>query len=629
MTFAWGFFVSEGHEIHHIHEFLPHLATRQPDLLAMLPPEERPEEGEPLAEWVLGLPQRRLMEICTAWVLESLRRLKQRSPLTNVLLRCCLQLGGEFDVADAAALATGEIPSPGDPRREEVRAALGQAARLGVLIHLVNEDHYCIPFPMRLSFEGVDFLNELEQENLRLRVVNHFARVAEVQVADQGGLSPRHWRHANILAAWEMAVDLMEGLAGLEEYEWVEDWEAVEDVAPELRSALAAFLRCVGKSLVIRQSESGLRLLAAAGAAGRCAEDMELEAEVRSLIGQYFLKRGAFGRAIESYRRSEELLERTGNMAELVLAISAAAIAHRELGRFDLAISEFLRARALATAHKLHEAELDTANCAARLLIDEGRAFEALQVIRLVLDHQREAGLRYPALAELQVLLAIAFVTEGRVEEARDQLFFALGTARQFDHRPAEAAACVELARLCIKTRELDEALKWGRRARTLFGETSDQAGIAESSLMIARAFRLQQAATDCDDLLLKALRAAQNARAMNLVADIWHERALLRLDDDDVAQAITSFGQESKALRHTRHHGRRVDIHLRLSELLHLQQGHEAAVAEALRAQAVARTHQLDSIDRVDQALIHLRPHLTAAQFDHLVEEITEEVDG
>jgi tetratricopeptide (TPR) repeat protein len=532
-------------------------------------------------------------------------------------------------VADAAALATGEIPPPGDPRREEVRAALGHAARLGVLIHLAHEEHYCIPFPMRLSFEGVEFLNDREQDSLRLRVVQHFGRLAATLAADQGGLSPRHWRFANILAAWEMAVDAMEEQAGLSAYDWVEDWESIEEIPADLHGPLSGFLRCIGKSLVSRQSESGLRLLAAAGAAGRTAHDEALEAEARSLIGQYFLKRGAFGRAIESYRRSEALLGRVGDMRALVLAISAAAIAHRELGHFDLAISEFLRARALALTHELHEAEIDTANCAARLLINEGRPFEALQLVRAVLESGTEPRQRYPASAELQVLLAVALAAEGRADEAREELFLALMAARRHDHRPAQASASLELARLCSQTREFDEALIWGGRARALYSETADQAGIAEASLILARVHRLQHATTDCDDLLLKALRAAQSARAMKLVADIWHERALLRLDEDDVSQAITSFGQESKALRHTRHHARRVDIHLRVSELLHSQDGHAAAAAEAFRAQAVARLHQLDSVDRVNHAITHLRPFLTDEQFDHLIEEITEEVEG
>jgi len=620
--------VPDGHEIHRIHEFLPHLAQRQPDLVELLPADERPQAGETLAEWVVGFPQRRLMEICTAWVLESLRRLKERTPLSNVLLRCCLQLGGEFDLADAAALAIGQIPPPGDPRREEIRAALAQAARVGILIHLVHEERYCIPFPMRLSFEGIEFLGDVEQEALRLRLVSHFGRVA-AEIAEEEAASPRHWRFANILGAWETAAEVMEEVAGIVEYDWTEEWELIDEVPAEIRPALAAFVRCVGRAIVNRQSESGLRLLAAAAAAARTGGDVIAETEARSLIGQFHLRRSAYEKAIAVYRRNEEILTLLGQTEGLVLAIAAAALAHRELGRTDIAIGEFLRARSLAQANALFEPELDTANCAARLLLDEGRTFETLQLIQSVMESQRRAPRRFPAAAELQVLLAVAFSAENRFDAARDQLFYALGTARQFTHRPAEAAACLEIARLFLRTSEYDEALKWGRRARSLAGETANQVGIAETNLLIARALRLQGHPTDCDDLLLKALRSAQNARAMEVVADIWHERALLRLHEHDAAQAISSFGQEAKALRHCRHNSRRLDVHLRVADLLHEQEAHLAATGEALRAQAIGRQFQLANTPRAEAAVELLSQRLTPEEFEHLVEEITEEVDG
>lgn len=620
----------EEHSIHHIHEFLPHLARRQPDLLQLLPPDERPVGELPLADWVLSLPQKRLMEICTAWVLESLRRLKERSPLTNVLLRGCLQLGGEFDVADAAAVSIGETPPPGDPRREEIRLALGQAVRLGVLIHIPRDEHYCIPFPVRLSFEGVDFLDEIERENFRLRMIRHFAEVARLMATDPTAAHPRNWRFSNILAGYEAAVDLMEELLGLDDQDWVEEWESLVDVPATLVEPLGNYVQFMGKALIARQSESGLRLLAASGAAARAAGRPSLEAECRSLIGQFLLKRGAYNRAIECYRRNEDLLRRQGDTVGVVLAVSAAAIAHRELGRADLAISEFLRARSLATDNRLYEQELDTANCAAQLLIEEGRAFEAAQLIDSVRDSQRRSGRRYPAIAELHLLLGTAWREQNRFDEARDQLTFALQTARSLEHRLAEARACLELARLHGGSAAgLNESARWGLRAKAAFSELSDAAGIAESCLVLARISRLERQETDCNDLLLKALRAAQNARAMPLVAATWHEWGLLRLAQDDIAQALSAFGHEVKALRHTRAHSKLAAAHLRLADLYMQRDTPMAAAGEALRAQAVCRAHQLELLSAADEAILTTRRKLTPEQFDFLVEEVTEELDG
>ncbi len=621
----------ESHSIHRLHEFLPHMARRQPRLLSLLPAEERPQAGAPLSEWVLSLPQRRLMEICSSWVLESLRRLRTHSPLSNVLIRGALHFSGEFDLADVAAVAIGAPPAPSDPRREELRNALFRATRLGILIHLPRQQRFCVPFPVRLSFEGVSFIEPIEREAIRLRMAGHFASMAE----DFFGTAPakvlRHWRFANLLAAYETAAELAEEYLGLEPDDWAHEPEAPPlDLPRELAFALTQFGRALGRSLIQRPSESGARLLAASAAAARMLGTDELHAEARARVGQFHLRRRQFTEAIASYRHAERCSLEAGDPKGALLAISAMALAHREMGNPAEAVAEFLRAGALARENELLDSEVDTVNCAVEVLLAGEQYSEARELAESLLRSRRVSALRCPAFAELFVRLGVALRHAGDYTEARDRLYAAMGFARECHHRPAEAGACLELALVYRAEGDSTAAMKWCRRARNLYAELSDGSGLAETSLLLSQLARDGLDGGSAEEMLAKALRYAQGARDMALVARIWRERGLLtRQESPNSAAALPHFHQEVKALRHTRQPRLLVEAHLRLADLYFAQEAMLAAGTEVLRAQAVARSSlHGQKHPALERSLAKALRYLTPEQFEFLVQEVTEELD-
>ncbi len=623
----------ESHSIHRLHEFLPHMARRQPRLLTLLPPEERPQAGAALSEWVLSLPQRRMMEICSTWVLESLRRLRSNSPLSNVLLRGALHFSGEFDLADVAAVSIGETPAPDDPRRDELRHALFRATRLGVLIHLPRQQRYCVPFPVRLSFEGVSFIEPLERETIRMRMVERFASVAADFFEAVPGKVLRHWRFGNLLAAYETAVELAEEYLGLEPGDWADEPDVPEalEIPAELALPLVQFGRALGRPLIQRPSESGARLLAASAAAARAAGTEKLHAEARARVGQFHLRRRQYREAITSYRHAERCSLAAKDPEGALLAISAMALAHRELGNHGEAVGEFLRAGALARENNLPDSELDTVNCGVEVLLAEGRYPEAQRLAEGLVNSRRFRTLRCPAFAELFVRLGVALRSQEAYAEARDRLYAAMSFARENVHRPAEARACLELSIVYRAEGDGAAAMKWCRRARNLFAELSDSSGMAESCLVLSQLARDEMDGGAAEELLLKALRYAQGARNMVLVARVWRERGLLsQQESPSPAAALPHFHQEAKALRHARQPRALMEAHLRLAELYFAQEAMLAAGTEVLRAQAVARRDLAGrEFEELERAFAKAMRYLTTEQFEFLVQEVTEELEG
>lgn len=614
--------------IHRLDEFLSHLAKRQPDLVSLLPEHERPDGDAPLRAWVEALPQNRLMEICTAWVLESMRRLKATTPLTNVLLRGCLHLSGEFDLQDAAAVAIGEVPAENDPRTQEIRVALARAVRLGVLIYLRAEERYCIPFPVRLSFEGVDFVEPLEKESIRLRMIRHFAEVAQSIQGKPDAGTPKHWRFSNILLAYEYAAELMEDLLGIED---TDDIESLEEVPEDIAEPLVQFGRLLGRALVSRQSPTGARLLISSAAAARQLGDKEVEAEAEDLLAQYYLRRREWDRAVAHYGRTMSLRSEANDHRGAVLARSAVAIALRDMGRGSEAVEHFVLACIYARSHQLAEEEIDTANCAAALLLATNDARNAIELIHEVIESVQRAPGRLPAFAELLANYGVAFRMVGHHEEARDWLLSALSISRSHLHRPAEARCLLELGTLFSQTEEFSEALKWLRRAREAYIELSDYAGIASTLLSLYKTLERMEADRDTEELLFKALKAAQKSQEHNLVADIWRECAYASLRRSDQTAALTQFHQEVQSRRRTTNTPALVEGHLQLAELYLSQEAMLAAGTEILRAQALTRSYlQVEYIpEHMNILFKRIHAQLSPEQFEYLVEEITEELES
>lgn len=618
------------HVIHRLDEFLSRMAARQPDLLTLLPEYERPEQGIALHEWVLSLPQRRLMEICSAWVLESMRRLRETTPLTNVLLRGCLHFSGEFDAADAAAVSIGELSPPGDPRWEEIRIALSRAVRAGVLIHLRREDRYCIPFPVRLSFEGVDFLNPLERDSMRLRMIHRFAELATKLREDPDLGSPKYWRFANMLTAYEFAVDMMEELLGIESSDWAAEMNMVGEPPKIIAEPLVHLGKFLGRALVTRQSSSGARLLAASVLSARAINDAASEGEALDMLAQFYFRRGEYRQSTAVYRTAAILHLSMGDDHGVVIAMSAMALSYRDMGETNAAIDRFLRACRFSRRRGLIEQEIDTANCAVVMMIARGRLRETIALIQRVIDSHRRSTQRHPAFAELLVQYAIALRESQRPAESRDWLLSALSIARSFLHRPVEARCYLELGRLSVSLREVDESKRWLNRAKEGFLEMSHYGGLAETYLTIHQARPLLNPGTTDEALLIRVMKAAQKAGDMDILAESWRERGLLAAHREDETLALTYFHQELRVRRRTRNVAALVDGHLRMALLYMRQDSYLAAGTEALRAQAIARarletTEYPQQLDDVFGAILR---ELSAEQFNYLVDEVSEELE-
>ncbi|MEO8376758.1 MAG: hypothetical protein ABI579_03740 [Candidatus Sumerlaeota bacterium] len=620
----------DGHDIHRLHEFVPHLARRQPELLDLLPQEDRPADGESLIDWALALTPVRLMEICNAWVLETLSILKSTSPLSNVLLRGSLLLTGEFDLSDAAAVATGTVPRHGDPRREEIREALKRSTRAGVLIYLADSERYCVPFPVRLAFEGVNFLDPLERESISMRAIERFSRVARELVEHGEPLSSGHWRFSNMLTAFEFAVDAMESQLGLDAEEWIACGTEFASVPEALAEPLISFTECLGGALAQRQSKSVVRLLSAGAAAARSIGTHEREANLLMLLGQHFLAREQFPSAISCYERCEYLRKVSGNKAGVVVAISAVALTHRQASNPESAIQEFLRACDFARDHALYSQEVDTANCAATLMLGLSR-YEAVVALaeKVALSLQRDRR-KHSTAAELIVYHGSALRLQSRHREARERLFYALALAKGFSYRAGEALASLELAELFEAQEEREESVKWIRRAKNLYIQIGDYVGLTHCYLAFARAGGDTQGERDLDSCLSKALRCAQASRDEMLIARVWHERGLLAMREGFVTVAITHFTQEIAALKRTVKVSALVESHVRLADLYLQQESHLAAATEALRAQGIARAFMDEGEPEfIESILTKTRTHLTPEQFDFLIQEVSDELEA
>ena len=619
------------HAIHRLTEFLPHLARRQPELFELLPDSERPLDGVPLNEWAEALTGRRPVEICTLWVIDCLRRLRERSPLSNVLLAACLRLPGEFELQDAAAVAIGEIPKPDDPRHGELRRALAHAVRQGVLIHIPKRNRYCIPFPVRLASGDAPFLDAEVELIQRMRLVRHYADACATLKSEHELIEARDWRFSNFFHAFETAVDLAEELMGAEPLESAIDAPVGVELPHPLLEPLVLFGLCLGKAVIQRASDSGLRLLMTSLAAAEQLRLTDAIAELQSSVGRFHLRRGAYGRAIEWYRKLESSRLSAGDHESVVVAISAIAIAHREMGNVELAIGEFQRARALSAAWRLAEAEVDTTNCAARLMIAEDRFLEARRLCEASVDSGEKSLRRYPAFAELLILLAEALGAEGRFAEARDRALAGLAHARSTTHRLAEAQACLTLGRLHRLEERKDDALTWLRRARGIFLELSDPVGLGETYAELAESLPVGETTETSERLLARALRCAEIAGRPDIAARLWMTRAARSTLHGRHAEACLERTHAATALRKARQIHRLPALYAALAlDYRELADFHGCAQA-ILRSQAIRRAYapQEPASNEELTLLPEMALNLGEAHFELLVGEVTEELEA
>jgi tetratricopeptide (TPR) repeat protein len=550
----------------------------------------------------------------------ALESIHEQNPTLHDILHRLLPLRGEFDLLDVAGIQ----PEPIDALVVHQAIALG--VHRGLLLRIPEVGRYCIPFTLRSGLSPSP--SRTFSENWGILLVRYCSGIAAEFERDGEGMQPRHWRFSMVQHAFQVAVEELELTLGLEPH-WPENWQVIRDVPEELAEAIRNFGLAIGKALVQLDTVDAFVLLAGAAACSNLPGHETTSDVIRNYLGQLMLRHGSWRRAIELYRVNEQAYEARGNHGGRVVAASAVALALREMGSVELAIKEFLRACELAGAHGILETEVDTANCAVRLLLEESRTVEAIRLAHRILGRLRTGGERIAAMAELSVLCGQALRLADRQPEARDQLYAALALAKDYSHRPAEGRACLEIGHLCLESSDPTEATKWFRRARAIFENTNDGGGVAEACLGLAKVAEESTDREECERYIVKALRAAQAARAMELVADAWRARAALVADEDDPTQSIGFLSQEARALRHTRRVARMADCLLRVAFLYAGQRAWMAAANEGLKAQALARAYNLDLLAESNEHLARCQVQMTTEEFDFLVDQVSEELDS
>ncbi len=415
-----------------------------------------------------------------------------------------------------------------------------------------------------MSFEGASFLDPIEEDTYKLRMVHHFAKVAGDFVQRNERAKPSGWQFSNLLSSYEYAVNNVEDGLGIPVESWGQTNIGAIGIPDDQARELVTFAMCLGNALVGISSSIGARLLWASASAANELREVSKEADIYNLIGQYHLKRGLHSSAIQAFRLCEKLHGEVENHEGVLLALGAIGISFREEAHIDLAIQEFKKACELAREWEFPEREIDLANCAMTLLIREERYFEATTLGKAVLLSLAQQGRDFPSQAELLVQHSIAHFLEGDVEESREIVFSAIGLARTHRHRPAEARGFLQLGRLYHATFDDEESMKWFRRARSLFAELSDQRGVAESYLEMARLYNVADESNTRSNMLTKALQSARAARDGLLEAEVWHERYLAAFECKDMAMASAIAQEEISALHRTKCYTRLVDAYIR-----------------------------------------------------------------
>lgn len=626
-----GGIVLDRHLIHRLDEFLPHLAALQPKLLELLPAGERPIAGAELSQWVNTLPQPRMMEICQLWVLESLTTLKERSPLTNVLIRSALLFSGEFDLNDLAAVAIGETMHHGDPRRQEIRMALAMANRCGLMIHLTPEEHFCVPFPVRLCLEGVDFYDPLEKDELRFRLMDRFRALAEDLHRDEPDTaSRRYWRFANFLTAYETATGFMEESLELEDSPWYREPQPIDNVPNVLIQPLLAFAHYLGKELVRSQSERGERLLAASVSAARTLGDKRQESETLAMLARYHMCRKRFEMAISLFEQCLTLCQETGDHFEAASLRGAVAICLRDMGDLEKAIGQFIEAAKYARHWELPDPMIDTANCAAKILVEQKRGVEAATLLHDLAGPLMDEDQRYPALAETHVLLGIAARLAGEISEAAKHFEKAVELGQHFPHRPVEARARYELGLLYVEGVMEEEARECFLEAILIFNQLADYQGLASARLQLMRLEMGDQRLSAAERTFRLALRNAQTARAQELIAESWRLRKELAELQRDQRGVIDALDNEIRVLQYTGLAPELIRAHMQLGAIYLSQNSVMNAGMEVLRAQGVARQAMREQAPpEIDELINEISQVLSEDQWEYIVGEISSEMDA
>ncbi len=617
--------------IHRLHEFIPHLAKRQPFLLDLLPYDERPTSQIDLKEWVWSLSQRRLMEICSSWVVESIHKMDATSPLSAEALRVCLYLPGEFDVIDATSVIYGKRPAPEAVEIDRIHRSLNQLVHLGLLIHLADSDHYCLPFPVRLSIEGFQVNDQMEEDVYKERIIRYFSAIAKELFEKQIYASPKYWRFPNMLSAFEFNVDLIEKNLGSDQIDWFHDELDISNVPYHLARALLHFSLFFGRSLVELKSRAGFRLLSAGAVAAHAINRNSEEAHCLSLLGQFFFLRYEYGNSIRAYRQAEYIYKNIDDPIGHIIALGAIGIAHQEMGNRELAIQELLRARSVAANHQLHEKELDTANCAAKLLLEVGRAFESIKLTdELILKFNKESA-NFPSYAELLMHQGKGYRIIGEYIDAKRQLYSALALSKTSSHRTVESATYMEIGRVHLELFENREAGKWFHRALALYIELDDKKGQSEAYLALAETFLAEDNFHRAEEYLERSHRLARRLRAHEIIASVWELRAEIALAQEDKLMGLSHLHEVVACYRQTRETGLLIENHLKLAELYTDFESYLACCVELLRAQAIDRAFhpEPDKSSDIKERLESVHEYLSDEQFSHLVEEVTDELES
>lgn len=604
--------MSDEHELHHLHAFLPHLAGALPELVPTLSDEDRPVGGRVTAAWVRSLPPRQRLSICRDWVRRAAESIRRESASAFRVLGAALLFPGEFPVSDLLGVTmAASVADIGD-----AASALARFEELGLLIHSHPRSLYVVPFPVRLAYEQGSLLEEPERRELERRYIEWHARVARALV--EAPRSPREagWQFSNLLGAYEFAAGWPDG--------------APAELRREIDEALVVFGEKLGRAAARRATDEGADLLEASiGAAERLGLS-PARVDGLLLLGKFWLERGQPLRGMEAYRRCIEAAAAGGDARGMALAGSALAFVLRDRGDREGAIAQFRTACRAAVQGGLDSHARDIANCAAQLLLRASRAREArmwLQEFAPVAEDHPGAS---PAEAESLLLLARACLESDDLPSGMRVLEDVIARARGSNQIGLEARGLLSLARARANSTDDGFGEADARASHALFDQLGNDHGMADAALLIGRAARRKGDLPAARRWIEGALTRGWAIRDPLTIAQLHEERAEQFIAVDDERRAVAELclardeaklGGDARYLAH---------LHLRLAELCARHGDAAVSIAEALRAQGIARADSwTDGAEAAGLFVEAARRATNEEVFERIVQEVSEELDS
>lgn len=603
--------MSDEHDLHHLHAFLPRLAQGSPELVRSLPEEDQPVSGRVTAAWVRSLPPRQRLGICRDWVRRVAEATRTESLHAHFVLAASLLFSGEFAIADMFGVLGVESVQ----ECSEAGMLLTRLEELGLLIYSQQRMLYCVPFPVRLAFERTSLFSDPDRADVERRFVAYCAKAARDMTETPGTPREGGWRFSNLLGAYELAVRLR--------------GEQIDHDDPDLDWALVTFGMKLGRAAARRATDDGAVLIEFSANAAERICDRQAHVEMLLLLGKFWLERGQLERGMDAYRRCVEAAQSAEDLRGVTLASTALAFVMRDRGEREEAISQFRMAYVAATQGDLPAQRRDIANCAAQLLLKLGRPAEARRWLADLAGTESASGVS-AAETESLLLHARACVEEGDGAAADALLRSAMERARPQRHLGLEARAAVALARILDASEDPADAETLARHAHGLFEQLGNEQGMAECAVLLSRAGRRRGARDYGSRWIDGALARSWAIRDAHTIARLHEERGELFFHGGDSARALAELyiaRDEGRGAGDARYLAK---LHLRIAEICASRGEDAISAAEALRAQGIARADAWHDGAAAAGELVEAARRVTDEElFDQLVQEVSDELES